>query len=346
MQDNLVQTAAGIYDWSLNNLRRVMNGIADRTFLRSDNSAEYFVVNKNFLMNKYNFRIDHILFLQKIAGLSPQGKTVLEVGGSNFPREILFDILGVKKWVCVDNISHFWNEERDTEGRYQQELSDYRETATGQNNSNYKAFSLQESTDTFNDCDYLKFDGTLENIPAVFDGKFDMVVSDACFEHVDNLDDVLAKIILALKPGGQFYTMFGPLWSSSVGHHYGFGSAVNFNNSQERGIPPHFHLLWTEEQAREYFSTNPLPCGREELEALMGCAYYKGAYTNGYFYEDYEQAVQKAGFVKYIIVPCVWKNYPILPENIRELQKRYPGCKRFDADGMEIYGTKIGSPKK
>ncbi|MDR0338637.1 MAG: hypothetical protein LBI18_16315, partial [Planctomycetaceae bacterium] len=58
---------------------------------------------------------------------------------------------------------------------------------------------------------------------------------------------------------------------------------------------------------------------------------------------DYEQAVQKAGFAKYTIVPCVWKNYPLLLESICELQKRYPNYKRFDADGMEIYGTKICS---
>jgi SAM-dependent methyltransferase len=341
-------TADGIYYRSKNNLHRIMNGITNRMnsitdrmfrFLYPNHPATYLAANKDFLMNKYSLRTYHILFLQKIAGLSPQGKTVLEIGGSNLPRELLFDVLGVKKWVCVDDISHFWSEERDPEDLY-----DYRKTAMGQNDGNYKAFPLQESTATFNDFDYLKFDGTAENIPAVFDGQFDIVVSDACFEHVDNLDDVLAKILLALKPGGQFYTMFGPLWSSSVGHHYGFGSII-FDKSQERGIPPHFHLLWTEEQAREYFSANPLPCGQEELEALMSCAYHKGAYTNGYLYEDYERAVQKAGFVKYNIVPSVWKNYPVTLENIRELQKRYPGYKRFDADGMEIYGTKICSPE-
>ena len=29
-------------------------------------------------------------------------KIILEIGGSNLPRELVFDILGVKKWVCVN----------------------------------------------------------------------------------------------------------------------------------------------------------------------------------------------------------------------------------------------------
>lgn len=51
------------------------------------------------------------------------------------------------------------------------------------------------------------------------DNTFDLVVSKDSFEHVINLDQVLAEIKRCLKPGGRLYAGFGPLWNSPYGDH-------------------------------------------------------------------------------------------------------------------------------
>ncbi|RMF77410.1 MAG: class I SAM-dependent methyltransferase [Chloroflexi bacterium] len=48
---------------------------------------------------------------------------------------------------------------------------------------------------------------------------FDYMVSKATFEHVLELDTVIAAMRDRLKPGGRIYTGFGPLYYSPVGDH-------------------------------------------------------------------------------------------------------------------------------
>ena len=56
----------------------------------------------------------------------------------------------------------------------------------------------------------------LAHMSYIPDASFDVVSSDAVFEHVRNLPDVLVEFYRILKPGGILYATFGPLW-------YGFG---------------------------------------------------------------------------------------------------------------------------
>lgn len=36
-------------------------------------------------------------------------KIVLEIGGSNIPKEITLQFLGAKKWICVDYLSFYYS---------------------------------------------------------------------------------------------------------------------------------------------------------------------------------------------------------------------------------------------
>jgi FkbM family methyltransferase len=165
-------------------------------------------------------------------------------------------------------------------------------------------------------------------------------VSNCAFEHIQELKTVVEKIHHCLKPGGQFFTSFSPIWSGSLGHHYAYHYASgyrNFNHYAEDGIPPFVHLLATEEEVRNYYTKYPLPHGKEQLDALIEwCFHAEG--INHLFYEDYERIVCST-FVDVQMVPMIWGPSPE-PQILQMLQLKYPGYKRFDAQGMVIRATK------
>ena len=65
--------------------------------------------------------------------------------------------------------------------------------------------------------------------------KFDVIVSKDTFEHIQNLEEVLEKIKVALKPGGRLFAGFGPLYHSVYGDH-----------KVTRPLFPWFHLVFPE----------------------------------------------------------------------------------------------------
>ena len=59
----------------------------------------------------------------------------------------------------------------------------------------------------------------LSRMQGFADGSFDLVGSDAVFEHVRNLSSVLDEFHRVLRPGGLLYATFGPLWFGWGGDH-------------------------------------------------------------------------------------------------------------------------------
>ncbi len=60
----------------------------------------------------------------------------------------------------------------------------------------------------------------LENISFLGDCNIDICVSDAVFEHCQNLGAVLKESFRVLKSGGTLYASYGPLWFSAGGDHF------------------------------------------------------------------------------------------------------------------------------
>lgn len=58
------------------------------------------------------------------------------------------------------------------------------------------------------------------------DATFDVVSSDAVFEHLKNLPEVLSEFHRILRPGGVLYATFGPLWYGWGGDHVSGYDAV------------------------------------------------------------------------------------------------------------------------
>lgn len=77
--------------------------------------------------------------------------------------------------------------------------------------------------------------------------SFDLVISVAAFEHISNLDQCLAEIKRVLKPGGVFYTEYGPIWSCIIGHH-----CLNWIKEEVLKIPPWAHLYMSEQELYQY----------------------------------------------------------------------------------------------
>jgi SAM-dependent methyltransferase len=230
-------------------------------------------------------------------------------------------MLGVKKWVCVDYMD-YWGDNIDKT----------------ENADDFGFFRLEESSEKFDAHSYIKFNGDAGDIPETFYGQFDAVVSLCCFEHVQTLDIVVEKIYRSLKPGGRFYTSFAPIWSGAIGHHYYLCDKFYFNHTDRDGVPPFIHLLWTEEQTRQYFMDQPLPDGIEQLNLLLEWCFHSTAPINHLFFEDYERIFAESSFKDYDIRPT-WKT-DIEPVLRQQLCEKYPGYQKFDYNGMKILAVK------
>jgi SAM-dependent methyltransferase len=278
----------------------------------------------------------HIGYLKNIAPFV-KGKIVLEIGGSCFPRKLLFSTLGAKKWVCIDYLKN-WG--KDFEVNRLNELLDN----SGKTND-FLVFSLDNAENNLNACDYLKFHGDATYIPESFYGKFDIVVSTNAFEHILTLPQVIEKIYRCLKRGGKLFTGFGPIWSCAVGHHYAGGkydrvlqkTDISFNNIEKDGVPPFIHLLKNEKETREYFADKSLPFGQMQIDCLCKWSYHTDE-INRLFFEDYEEIMANSKFKSYkIIASCIEKS---TDELLEELCRKYPKYKRFDVRGIDIFAIK------
>lgn len=70
--------------------------------------------------------------------------------------------------------------------------------------------------------------GDLEDLSQFPDASFDLISSDAVFEHVRDLPMVLSQFRRILKPGGILYATFGPLWYGWGGDHVsGYDSVLS-----------------------------------------------------------------------------------------------------------------------
>ncbi len=79
--------------------------------------------------------------------------------------------------------------------------------------------------------------GNLEDLSQFPDASFDLISSDAVFEHVRDIPKVLEQFHRILKPGGLLYATFGPLWFGWGGDHVsGYDSILSgFNHLTLKG---------------------------------------------------------------------------------------------------------------
>ena len=77
--------------------------------------------------------------------------------------------------------------------------------------------------------------------------KFDFIVSDAVFEHLEKLDEAIKKLTILLKKDGVIYASYGPLWYCFGGDHF------SGRDKKENGYN---HIILSKKKYKIYFNKN------------------------------------------------------------------------------------------
>lgn len=258
--------------------------------------------------------------LEKINERYPlAGKRVLEIGGSNLPREVVFDWLQAERWIAVDRIEpgmhrRFWAEHYANEG----------------------VIELAPLTDLNRLRSYALINGSAEDVNPTFHGAFDVVVSLTAFEHMLRLDAVLAAAYAALAPGGRLLSLFYPIWSGREGHHLPefrdkSGRYLSFLSSP---IPPWGHLLYRPGEMRRILAPHTDP---ESVERMIYEIYHSPD-LNRYFVEDYIAAMENSPFTDLGVMPVSISG--IDDETQATLERLHPGRRHFSNNGLFLHGRK------
>ena len=89
------------------------------------------------------------------------------------------------------------------------------------------------------------FQGNLERLTNIEDATFDIVASDAVFEHLINLPKVLLEFNRILKPDGIIYATYGPMWHVWGGDHYSGNDGLSSGYN---------HLLLEDHEYKKYLN--------------------------------------------------------------------------------------------
>jgi ubiquinone/menaquinone biosynthesis C-methylase UbiE len=125
------------------------------------------------------------------------------------------------------------------------------------------------------------------------DGYFDLALSMSAFEHIRGLDEVLAAAYRVLKPGGLLYAHFGPIWSTSYGHHLWFddhGQPVTYHRFV---LPAWCHLVDSHEDVRRACISLGMT---EDLAARTVGFVFESPEQNQLLFSDYADLVAASDF--------------------------------------------------
>ncbi len=176
-------------------------------------------------------------------------------------------------------------------------------------------------------------DGSIESLPASFDGQFDAVISIDAFEHVIRFATMLDRAHSALRPGGQLVAIFSPIWPSHIGHHL-WGVTDKSGRTfyiESSPIPPWGHLLMRPHEMYRYLLDHTDPEAADEILYHV----YHGEHLNRLFVEDFEAYFRGSRFSSCSIRSSVPDVAPA-PAVQRELERLYPGRKQFSRIGMIV----------
>lgn len=273
---------------------------------------------KSYFCDQYGLMDYHIDFLNTaMSKIDFRGKKVLEIGGANYPQELVTEKIGAKQWVCVDKP---WICNDTAKKNHFDKHKFYR-------------FSDEILADLLKEQSYFILNEYADDIPELFTGQFDICVSNCAMEHIRKLPYVLKKICCSLKVGGELYAQAAPIWSSKNGSHiYINGVLMHHDLPKELEFA---HLLdgyaVIHQKLKKLFGTN---FADENAYFVKN----SDSYVNNLFYEDYEYILQESDFSLKSVLPLY--TYTVSEETMTALQERFPGYKNFHFGGVEISAVK------
>jgi SAM-dependent methyltransferase len=169
----------------------------------------------------------------------------------------------------------------------------------------------------------------------VQDESFDLIYSIATYEHILDLPGAFAEMHRMVKPGGLVYAIFGPLWTSLVGHHLWFdfrGRQYRFNDPESMAevMDPYDHLLYEPDELRDKLRQ------RHDDEAVERYIYqiYESPHINRYSYTDYLDFVLKSPFEP-INFKKTWE-IPVPDQHKEPLEDKLGSSVDCSCAGLEI----------
>ena len=169
------------------------------------------------------------------------------------------------------------------------------------------------------------------------DATFDLIVSSSAFEHITGLERAMDEMHRILKPGGYLYSHFGPIWSTTYGHHlwttFGDRTFTYWNVT----LPPYCHLLMTQPEIENFLIEHHY--GQEVARHIAQYVLYSKE-QNQLFFEDYARIFSQS---KFEILLFKGYDYPYLanrynaqvtPELLERLKGRYHDKSQFFYDGI------------
>jgi SAM-dependent methyltransferase len=256
---------------------------------------------------------------------SLKGKRVLEVGGSNLPKPLLFEVLEAEQWVSVDRVypenREYWPKQ-------------YKHTGVIPISDDIDYGALDQ---------HVILDGGIEKLPRSFEGRFDVIVSMDAFEHIPKFATMLERTYDALRPGGTMLSMYSVIWSSHFGHHlWGVTDKAGKTYYIESSpIPPWGHLLMRPPEMYKYLLGYTDPETADEIVYHV----YHSEVLNRLFFEDYE-AYYAASKFENVIIEKFMPDVAPAPETQQRLETLCPGRQNFSAAGILAICEKAAARRK
>lgn len=172
------------------------------------------------------------------------------------------------------------------------------------------------------------YSASLEDI-AKFEPKsaYDRIYSINSFEHISNLTGAFETMYRALRPDGLLFTLFGPIWSSDVGHHLSLSTDNGEIHFGDGVLDPWEHLTSTPEAIHAKLQAR---YGTSVADRAVGFIYTYPD-LNRVFERQYLEVLEKSGFSTVLIIRNKKGHPPQVPgatstrEFVMVLKKGRPG---------------------
>lgn len=162
------------------------------------------------------------------------------------------------------------------------------------------------------------------------DESVDLVFSSSAFEHISNLGGALAEMARVLRPGGQVYSDFSPIWSSAQGHHLRSRAQEVLRAAGIWPPPSWFHLTKTRREMRDYLGEH---LGADD-QRLVERWLYRRPSINRLFFEDFVHLFH-ASPLRVRRLDFKTGEAPD-EETLKVLQRRQPGRTNFHVTGFRV----------
>jgi SAM-dependent methyltransferase len=167
------------------------------------------------------------------------------------------------------------------------------------------------------------------------DNYFDLIISSAVFEHVHNFGIALGEMHRILKPGGSLYSIFGPIWSGSYGHHLWYWDGPRNITYHTLTLPAYCHLLISQAELHLWLEGNGEVKAKEIAEYV-----FLSDDQNRLMFSDYERVVSASSFERVFLIgyECHPSFAPsVAADCLSLLNQKYPADRdKFLYDGITM----------